>query len=55
METVTLKLGRKHVALLKLQARALGCSQAAIVHDLIDEHLAPKKCPSLYDLTSAVA
>ena len=51
METVTLKLERKHIALLKQQAKALRRSQAAIVRDLIDEHLAKKKRPSLYDLT----
>jgi hypothetical protein len=51
METVTLKMDRKHIALLKGQAKALGRSQAAVVRDLIDEHLAKKKRPSLYDLT----
>ena len=51
METVTLKMDRKHVALLKAQAKALGRSQGAIVRDLIDEHLAKKQRPSLYDLT----
>jgi hypothetical protein len=51
METVTLKLERKHIALLKQQAKALRRSQAAIVRDLIDEHLAKKKKPSLHDLT----
>ena len=50
METVTLKMDRKHIALLKGQAKALGRSQAAIVRDLIDQHLAKKKRPSLHDL-----
>ena len=52
METVTLKMERKQIALLKERAKALGRSQAAIVRDLIDEHLAansPKKRPSLYE------
>jgi hypothetical protein len=49
METVTLKLDRKHIALLKQQAKALGRSQAAIVRDLIDEHLNQKKRLSLHD------
>ena len=49
METVTLKMDRKHIALLKGQAKALGRSQAAVVRDLIDQHLAPKKRPSLYE------
>ena len=50
METVTLKMDRKHIALLREQAKALGRSQAAIVRDLIDQHLLPKKRPSLHDL-----
>jgi bacterioferritin (cytochrome b1) len=51
METVTLKMERKQIALLKEQAKALGRSQAAVVRDLIDRHLAGKKRPSLYDLS----
>jgi molybdate-binding protein len=51
METVTLKMERRQVALLKERARALNRSRAAVVRDLIDEHLAKKKKPSLYDLT----
>ena len=54
METVTLKLERKQVALLRGQAKALKRSQSAIIRDLIDTHLDPKsphKRPSLYDLT----
>jgi Ribbon-helix-helix protein, copG family len=50
METVTLKMDRKHVALLNERAKALGRSRAAVVRDLIDEHLAQKKRPSLHDL-----
>jgi hypothetical protein len=50
METVTLKMERKHIALLKEQAKALGRSRAAVVRDLIDEHLTKKKRPSLHDL-----
>jgi len=51
METVTLKMDRKHIALLKERAKVLGRSRAAIVRELIDEHLGNKKRPSLYDLT----
>jgi len=51
METVTLKMERRQVALLKERAQALGRSRAAVVRDLIDKHLAGKKKPSLYDLT----
>jgi len=50
METVTFKMERKQIALLKERAKALGRSQAAIVRDLIDEHLPPGKRPSLHDL-----
>jgi hypothetical protein len=50
METVTIKMERKHVALLKAQAKVLGRSRAAVVRDLIDQHLAQKKHPSLHDL-----
>lgn len=49
METVTLKMDRRHIALLKERAKALGRSQAAVVRDLIDQHLAGKKRPSLYE------
>jgi hypothetical protein len=49
METVTLKMDRKHITLLKAQAKALGRSQAAVVRDLIDQHLAGKKRLSLYE------
>ena len=51
METVTLKMDRRHIKLLSEQAKALRRSQAAIVRDLIDQHLDQKKRPSLYDLT----
>jgi plasmid stability protein len=50
METVTLKMERKHITLLKERAKSLGRSRAAVVRDLIDEHLAQKKRPSLHDL-----
>ena len=50
METVTLKMERRQVALLNERAQALGRSRAAVVRDLIDEHLAKKKRPSLHDL-----
>ncbi len=51
MQTVTLKMDRRHVALLNERARTLGRSRAAVVRELIDQHLAKKKRPSLYDLT----
>ncbi len=50
METVTLKMDRRHIALLNERAKALGRSRAAVVRDLIDEHLAQNKRPSLHDL-----
>ena len=49
METVTLKMDRKQVALLRERARALGVSQAAVVRDLIDEHLRVKPQASLFE------
>jgi hypothetical protein len=54
METVTLKLERKQIALLRDQAKALKQSRAAIMRDLIDTHLDPKsrhRRPSLYHST----
>jgi len=48
MKTVTLKMDSKQIALLKAQAKALRRSQGAIVRDLIERHLAPKKRLSLY-------
>lgn len=48
METVTLKLDRRHIQRLKDQAEATGRSQAAVVRDLIDRHLGGKKL-SLHD------
>jgi hypothetical protein len=50
VETVTLKMDRRHVALLNERAKTLGRSRAAVVRDLIDEHLTKKKRPSLHDL-----
>ncbi len=49
MQTVTLKMDRQHIALLRERARTLGRSQAAIVRDLIEQHLASNRRPSLYD------
>lgn len=49
METVTLKMERRQIALLKERAKTLGRSQAAIVRDLIDEHLASKKRLTLFE------
>ena len=49
METVALKMDRKQIALLKERAKALGWSQAAVVRDLIDEHLGSKQRLSLHD------
>ncbi len=49
METVAFKMDRKHIALLRQRAKALGRSQAAIVRDLIEEHLGQKERPSLYE------
>ena len=48
METVTLKLDRRHIQRLKDQAESTGRSQAAVVRELIDRHLGRKK-PSLHE------
>jgi hypothetical protein len=49
METVTLKMDRRQVQLLKERAEALGCSQAAVVRNLVEQHLGRKSRPSLHD------
>jgi hypothetical protein len=51
METVTLKMDRRHVQVLKDRAKALGTSQAAVVRELIDQHLDRKARPSLHELS----
>jgi hypothetical protein len=48
METVTLKLDRRHIQRLKDHAEATGRSQAAVVRDLIERHLGGRK-RSLHD------
>jgi hypothetical protein len=50
METITLKMERRQIELLKNRARARGCSQAAVVRDLIEQHLGNRKRPSLHEL-----
>lgn len=50
METVTVKLDRRHIELLKRQARASGRSQGAVIRNLIEQHLGEKrKRLSLHD------
>lgn len=46
---MTLKMDRRHVQLLKAHAETRGCSQAAVVRELIDDHLGRKARPSLHD------
>jgi hypothetical protein len=48
VETVTLKLDRRHVQKLRARSRATGRSQAAVVRDLIDRHLGAEQ-PSLHE------
>ncbi len=43
-------MDKRHIKLLRQRAKALRRSQAAIVRELIDEHLGSKKRPSLHDL-----
>ena len=49
METVTLKLDRKHIEKLKQHAEATGRSQAAVIRELIDRHLGESEGQSLHD------
>jgi hypothetical protein len=46
---MTLKLGRRHLQLVRERARASGRSQAAVLRELIEQHLAPGSRPSLHD------
>ena len=50
MKTVSLKVDRRQLGLLKEQAEAAGTSQSAVMRDLIDRHLGKKQRPSLHDL-----
>jgi predicted DNA-binding protein len=49
METVTLKLDRRHIQRLKDHAEATGRSQAAVIRDLIDRYLNKVPRRSLHD------
>lgn len=49
METMTLKLERRHLQLLKARAQISGRSQAAVIRELIEQHLAGGERPSLHD------
>jgi hypothetical protein len=49
METVTLKMERRHIQLVRNQAKTRGCSQAAVMRDLIEQHLGQKGRVSLHD------
>lgn len=48
METVSLKLERRHIEKLHNRAKATGRSQAAVIRDLIDRHL-DDEAPSLHE------
>ena len=50
METLTLRMDKRQINLLREMAKVLHRSQASIVRELIDEHLGSKKRPSLHDL-----
>lgn len=53
METVTLKLERRHVEKLRDRSKATGRSRAAVVRELIDQHLGSPD-PSLHELSRDV-
>lgn len=55
MDTVTLKLDRRHIQRLKDHAEATGRSQAAVVRDLIDRHLGGRKKASLHEQAKDLA
>jgi hypothetical protein len=50
VETITVKMERRQIELLKSHARTRGCSQAAVVRELIEQHLGNGKRPSLHEL-----
>ncbi len=49
METVTLKMDRRQVQFLKDRAKALGCSQAEVMRNLIEQQLGREGRRSLHD------
>jgi hypothetical protein len=49
VETVSFKMDRRHLQLLRDRARVRGCSQAAVVRELIERHLSQEGRPSLHD------
>jgi hypothetical protein len=49
MDTMTLKLERRHRQLVRDRARASGRSEAAVLRDLIERHLSPGGRPSLHE------
>ncbi|HVU99978.1 MAG TPA: hypothetical protein VHH88_01370 [Verrucomicrobiae bacterium] len=49
METVSLKMEKRQVGLLKRHAKILGRSQAAVIRELIDKHLGGQRKPSLLE------
>lgn len=49
MRTVSFKMDQHQLRLLKERARVRGCSQAAVVRELIEKHLGQIGRPSLHD------
>ena len=49
MRTVSFKMDERQLRLLRERARTRRCSQAAIVRELIEQHLGQKGRPSLHD------
>ena len=49
MHTVSFKMDQRQLRLLKGRARARGCSEAAVIRELIETHLSPKGRPSLHE------
>ena len=49
MQTVSFKMDRRQLRLLRERARLRGCSQAAVIRELVEKHLGPKGRPSLHE------
>jgi hypothetical protein len=49
VDTMTLKLDRRHRQLVRERARVSGRSEAAVLRELIERHLTPGGRPSLHD------
>jgi hypothetical protein len=49
VQTVSFKMDQRQLRLLKERARIRGCSQAAVIRELVEKHLGQTGRPSLHD------